>query len=121
MSKDRYHLAASLLTGLLKALVATAITAAIIALLMALVMGALSLSLAVLAVRTLTVGVGIIANYGVDLLDQSLGRSITADETSTEGLSGAIAALLREAGQKIELNWKYLMGKFLTDYGEIAF
>jgi uncharacterized membrane protein len=99
MSKDRYHLAASLLTGLLKALVATAITAAIIALLMALVMGALSLSLAVLAVR----------------------RSITADETSTEGLSGAIAALLREAGQKIELNWKYLMGKFLTDYGEIAF
>lgn len=121
VSKDGYDLAATLLLGLLKTLVAAAITIAVVAVLVLAIMVGASASLPVLLVGAITVGVGVMVNYGVDVWEKRLGRVVSGDGKTEGGLSASLAPLLRNAGKEIEASWQYLAQKFAADYKEISF
>jgi hypothetical protein len=125
VNKDGYDLAAALVTTTLKAILVGAITTLIAAVIVWLVMIAFGAAIPVIAIGALTVGIGYIVNYLVESADKLAGRTITHDESNTDGTAFAIALWMRESGNtaihRIHQNWNYLMQKMIQDYQEISF
>lgn len=117
ISKDGYDLVASLLTSAVKSLFSAAVTVAIVACLVVLIMFIFGASLSVIAVGTLTLGVGVAVNYGTDALDKKLGRMVMGD-SHQDGLSAVLAERMR---QSVLYHWEYLKRKMLWSYEEAPF
>jgi len=121
VKKDGYDLAAALLMSLVKAIIAAALVVAIVALIVMLAMAAFAGSVPVIVVGAVTVVVGLIVNYGVEVVDKIAGRAATGDKSNSEGLSSVVAPYLRKAGQQFHESWEYLRSKFPNDYMELSF
>jgi hypothetical protein len=125
VNKDGYDLAAALVTTTLKAILVGAVTTLIAAVIVWLVMIAFGTAIPVIAIGALTLGIGYIVNYLVESADKLAGRTITHNESNTDGTASIIALWMRESGnaaiQRIHQNWNYLMQKMTRDYQEIAF
>jgi hypothetical protein len=114
--KDYYDLIAAVLAGVLKAIVAAALAILIVAVIVFLVMAAASFSVPVLAVGLLTAVVSVGTGYFVDAGDKKIGKIVTDDNTNKDGLAGAIAPAMRNAGHILNDAWNHLSKKFPTDY-----
>lgn len=125
VNKDGYDLAAALITTTIKAILAAAITTLVAAIILWLVMIAFGAAIPVIAVGAITIGVGFIVNYLIESADKLVGRTVTHDESNTDGTSSIIACWMRESGnsamERVHQNWNYLMKKMTRDYQEIAF
>lgn len=121
VKKDGYDLAAALIMATLKAILAAALVVLVVAVIVWLVMMVAGLAVPVLAVGAITVGVSILANYGIEAVDKFIGRKATGEEKNTDGIAAAIAPWMRKAGTEISDSWNYLMSKMPNDYLEISF
>jgi hypothetical protein len=123
--KDGYDLAAALLTTTVKAILAAALTTLFVAAIVWFLMFLFGATLTVIMVGALTIGVAVAVNYGVEAIDKLIGRSVTHDQTNTDGTAGVIVPWIRKAGdmvtEKIHENWSYLMYEMSADYKEIQF
>lgn len=117
VSKDRYDLAASLMMSVVKAIFIAALTAIIVTCIVAFIIFVVGASMSVLAIGALTIGAGIVASYAVDVVDKKLGQ-VVGDDSNGGGLADILAARMR---QSVEYIWKYLKGKLLWDFEEVAF
>jgi hypothetical protein len=66
-------------------------------------------------VGTLTILAGFATNYLVEVADKRLGKEISGPE-NTDGLAGALAPWLREAGDRLGKIWDWLKEKMPNDY-----
>jgi hypothetical protein len=121
VKKDGYDLAAVLLVGVAKAVISALLVAALVALLVMAIMFAGLAAVPVMAIGVLTIGLGIVANYGVEAGDKALGKAVTGDSKNTDGIATTIAPWLRKAGTSIENTWKILVEKYPADYEGISF
>lgn len=123
--KDGYDLAAALITTTIKAILAAAITTLVAAIIVWLVMIVFGAAIPIIAVGAITIGAGFIVNYLVESTDKLVGRTVTHDQSNTDGTASIIANWMRESGnsamERFHQNWKYLMYKMTKDYQEIAF
>jgi|GEM_PF-1721188 len=123
--KDGYDLAAGLVTSTIKALLAATITTLVVAAIVWLVMIAFGAALPIIAVGALTLGVGIVANYLIESADKLVGRTLSQDQSNTDGTASIIANWMRESKnstlERVHQNWNYLMYKMANDYQEIVF
>jgi hypothetical protein len=123
--KDGYDLAAALLTTTVKAVLAAGVTTLVVAGILWFVMVAVGVTMPVILVGSLTLLVGFGANYIIEAGDKSFGRTVSHDESNSDGAAAVIAPSLRKLGndaaERIEGNWRYLMYKMSSDYREIAF
>jgi hypothetical protein len=82
-------------------------------------------ALSVIAVGAITIGVGFVANYLIEAADKLAGRTITHDQSNTDGTASTVSQYMRELGnsavEKMHKNWSYLMYKMSRDYQEIVF
>lgn len=125
VNKDGYDFAASLIITTIKAILVAAVTTLVVAAIVWLVMIAFGAALSVIAVGAITIGVGFVANYLIEAADKLAGRTITHNQSNTDGTASTVSQSMREAGnlavEKIHSNWYYLMHKMSRDYQEIAF
>lgn len=112
--KDGYDLAASILMVVLKVLVVALTTAAIVAIAIAVGMIAAGGAVAALVVGGLTILVGLVLGYSLDVLDRRVGRILK--EGNEDGVAGVVAPWLRYAGGWIEEQWEYLRTRFSSNY-----
>lgn len=123
--KDGYDLAAALVTTTIKAILTAAVTTLVAAIIVWLVMIAFGAAIPVIAVGAITIGAGFIVNYMIESADKLAGRTITHDQSNTDGTASIIANWMRESGnsavERFHQNWRYLMQKMTKDYQEIAF
>lgn len=123
--KDGYDLAAALITTTIKAILAAAIIALVTAIIVWLVMIAFGAAIPVIAIGAISMGIGIVANYLIESADKLAGRTLTHDESNTDGTASVIAEWMRKTGnsalERFEQNWRYLMHKMTRDYQEIIF
>lgn len=117
--KDRYDLAAALLTSVVKAIVAAALTVMVVAIFMFVAMVLVKVSVAAIVVGGLTITLGFIANYFVEAADKAIGKEIKGKENS-DGLAGVAAPWLREMGDHLGKLWDDLKAKMPTDYEFLA-
>lgn len=124
-NKDGYDLAAALITTTIKTIIAAAATTLIVAAVVCFVMLVVGAAIPVILVGGLTVLTGFLANYYVEAADKLAGRTITHDQSNTDGTSSIISSWMRNAGittrERIYQNWNYLMYKMTRDYQEITF
>lgn len=114
VTKDGYDLAAALILNAVKSILVAALTAVIVSCIVTFIMFVVGASVSVLAVGALTIGIGLVAAYTVDLADKKLGK-IVGGEANGGGLSEILANRLRN---NLETNWSYLKRKLLWDYEE---
>jgi hypothetical protein len=123
--KDGYDFAAALITTTVKTILAAVVTTLVVALIVWLVMIGIGAALSVIAVGLITIGVGFIANYLIEAADKLAGRTITKDQSNTDGVASIVAQYMREQGnaavERIHKNWHYLMHKMSRDFQEIVF
>jgi hypothetical protein len=116
LKKDGYDLASALLVSVVKAVIAALLVAAIVALFLVAMLLVAEVAVSVIAIGGITLGLGVIANYGVDAADKMLGKALTGDPGNSDGIAAALSPWLRKAGAAIERNWKILAEKFPADY-----
>ena len=119
-AKDRYDLAAVLITGLVKALLAAALVAAVVAVIVIAIMAA-GFTVTALAIGAVTVLLGFAASYLVEAVDKRIGRAATGDVKNTDGSAAIVAPWLRDMGNLISENWNYLISKMPHDYKSLNF
>jgi hypothetical protein len=123
--KDGYDLAAGLITTTIKTILTAAVTTLVVAIIVWLIMIAFGAAIPVIAVGAITIGVGFVANYLIESADKFAGRTLSHDQSSSDGTASIIAHWMREKGnlaiQRVYQNWNYLMHKMANDYQEIAF
>jgi hypothetical protein len=125
VSKDGYDLAASLITIAIKTVITAAATTLIVAAVVCFVMMVVGAAVPIILVGAMTILTGFVANYYVEATDKLAGRTITHDQSNTDGTSSIIASWMRNIGistqERINQNWNYLMHKMTRDYQEIIF
>jgi hypothetical protein len=123
--KDGYDLAAALITTTIKTILAAAATTLVVAAIVCFVMFVLSAAVPVILVGATTIVTGIVANYYIEAADKLAGRTITHDQSNTDGTSSIIASWMRDVSvstqERIHKNWNYLMYKMTRDYQEVLF
>jgi hypothetical protein len=123
--KDGYDLAAALITSTIKTILAAAVTTLVVAIAVWLVMISFGSAIPIIAVGAITIGAGFIVNYLIESADKLAGRTITHDQSNTDGTASIIEHWMRESGnsvmERFHQNWNYLMHKMTRDYQEIAF
>ena len=95
VKKDGYDLAAALIMTTLKAILAAALVVLVVAVIVWLVMMVAGAAISVLAVGAITVGVSILANYGIEAVDKFIGRKATGEENNTDGTASLISRWMR--------------------------
>jgi hypothetical protein len=125
INKDGYDLAAALITTTIKTILSAAITTLAIAVTISAVMFAFGAALPVIAIGAIALAAGFLVNHIVESADKVVGRSITHDQSNTDGTTPILAQWMRDIGsstqERIYQNWSYLMHKMTRDYQEIAF
>jgi len=125
VQKDGYDLAAALITSTIKTILAAAATTLVVAIAVWLVMISFGAAIPIIAIGAITIGAGFIVNYLIESADKLAGRTITHDQSNTDGTASIIAHWMRESGnsamERLHQNWSYLMHKMTKDYQEIIF
>jgi hypothetical protein len=62
----------------------------------------------------------LLINYGLDAADKALGKALTGDPKTSDGLAAVLGPWFRKAGSAIERNWQVLAEKYPADYPEIG-
>lgn len=123
--KDGYDLAAALITTTIKSILSAAVAALVTAIIVWLVMIAFGAAIPVIAIGAISLCIAIVANYLIEPADKLAGRTITHDQSNTDGMASVIAEWMRKSSnsglERVQQNWKYLMSKMTTDYQEIIF
>lgn len=119
--KDGYDLSAALITTVIKTVLAAAATTLVLAVILWFVMVVIGIGVPVLMVGAVTIGIGMIAGYGIDAVDKEIGRRVKDDPTDKDGTATIVASWLRNAGAHIQQSWDYLAHKMSVDYREITF
>lgn len=125
INKDSYDLAAALFTTTIKTILGAALVTLAVAGLVLFAMVSAGVALPVIVIGIATIGFGFLVNYGIEATDKFIGRTVTHDQSNTDGTAAIIAPLMRKFGNAIEEriheNWNYLMYKMSRDYQEIKF
>lgn len=125
VNKDGYDLAATLINTTIKTILAAAATTLIVAAIVCFVMMVTGAAVPVILVGAATILAGVLANYHVEVADKIAGRTITHEQSNTDGTSSLIASWMRNVStatqERIHKNWLYLMYKMTKDYQEITF
>jgi hypothetical protein len=116
VAKDGYDLAATLIVSVVKAVISALLTSVAVAFIVFAVMFFGTAALSVLVIGTLTVAIGIFANYIVEATDKELGKRLTGDSKLSDGSSAAMAVKLREIGNTVQRNWAVLSEISPSDY-----
>lgn len=113
-AKDGCDLFASLLLNIAKSILVAVIVAPIVAGIIGLIMFGSETAIFVIAVGALTIGLGVVVSYGIEVTDKKLGQAIMGS-SHNEGISPILAQYIR---QNLKSNWDYLKKKLLWDYEE---
>jgi hypothetical protein len=123
--KDGYDLAAALITTTIKTILAAVTTTLAVAAIVCFVMVVAGAAMPVILVGAITIFAGFLANYAMEAADKLISRTVTHDQTNTDGTSSILASWMRNIGtsaqERIHQNWNYLMRKMTGDYQEIIF
>jgi hypothetical protein len=116
VKKDGYDLAAALIVAVLKAVLSAILVGVFVALICTFLLAGALTAIPIIVVGALTVGLGVIVNYGVDKADKVLGKLTTNDPKNGDGMAASLAPLLRDAGNSIAASWDKLVSTFPSDY-----
>ena len=116
VNKDGYDLAAALFMNVVKAVLGAALTALFVTIIIAILMIGAGAAVSVIAVAGITIVVGVLAGYLIDVVDKKLGK-MAGGEENKDGLSGVIAKHMRE---NIQYHWYYLKNGLWWNFEESA-
>ncbi|MBP7485426.1 MAG: hypothetical protein KA781_08995 [Aquabacterium sp.] len=113
--KDRYDLAAALVTSLVKAVVAAVLTAIVVVAILFVLMVFAKITVAAIVVGAMTLITGWAANYGIEAVDKQIGKAWLG-QSNSDGTAAGVAPWLRSAGKWLAESWDHLNAKFPNDY-----